>query len=80
MPRLRRWLPLIGTAALVASAALKIAGYPEAAQAIDTLGGIAGITSLPELPVGEIAAIAAAGTGIVLKVRSQIAKARGGEQ
>lgn len=74
---LRTWAPVIGSSLLVAVVALRALGYTEAASAVEGLGGAVGITEQSPVGLGELTAAGAALTGIVLKLRSAVRKARG---
>lgn len=77
MKSVKRWVPLIGVAVLVAAELLKVFGQADAAQALTTLGGLLGFEDGSGIPKGEIAAAVAAGTGLVLKIASLLRAARG---
>lgn len=76
MPAVKRYAPLIGSAVLAISVVLRLFGQNEVADGITTLGGLVGVTQQSQIPVGEIAAACAALTGVVLKVVSEVKKAR----
>ena len=75
MTWIRRWAPVIGSLVLVASVGLRLAGKNEAAGAIEGLGSVLGLTSQSSISVAEIAAATAAGTGVVIKIVSEVRKA-----
>ena len=74
--KLKRYLPLIGTAALAGAVVLRALGYAGAAQAIETVGGFIHVTDQSVVPAGELVAAIAAVTGVVLKIISEAKKAR----
>lgn len=75
MPKLKRWLPLIGTANLVIIALLRVLGYHEQAQALSTLGGLFGLDGVSAVPAGEITSLVLSGAGIAAKVKAEVKKA-----
>lgn len=75
VPALRKWTPLIGSAALVVSVVLRALGQTDFADAVDSIGKAIGITAQSPVSGTEIAAAGAAVTGIVLKLRSEYRKA-----
>lgn len=75
MPSIKRWIPLIGTFVLAASALLEAFGLGEAAKVLTTLGGIIGAHQASPVSAVEIAAAAGAITGVALKVYSEMRKA-----
>ena len=76
MPFLKRWLPLIGSAVLVAVVVLRLLGQTALAGAVETVGSVTGvITSSPVSPAELLAALTAL-FGIVRKIWSEIQKAR----
>lgn len=74
--KLKRWVPLAGTAVLVSAVVLQVLGYGDVAKNLLSIAGAVGLSDQSAVPVGELAAAAAALTGIVLKIRSQIQKAK----
>lgn len=75
MPKLKRWLPLIGTANLVIIALLRVLGYHEQAQALSTLGGLFGLDGVSAVPAVEITSLVLSGAGIAAKVKAEVKKA-----
>lgn len=78
MPTLKKYAPLVGSAVLVSVVVLRLMGYVQAAAAVETLGGVVGVTQQSPVGVGELVAAGAALTGIVLKVKAEVQKARAG--
>lgn len=76
MQGLKRWAPVIGSALLAAPILLRIVGQDHAAQAVETVGGLTGYTDEAGISQAELAGAIAAVTGVALKVRSQVQKAR----
>lgn len=74
MKSIKRWLPLIGTAALVACVVLRMTGHEDLARVVEQAGGLTGITTNPTVPLAEIAAAAAAIAGVALKVKAELGK------
>ena len=74
MPILKRYLPLLGVAGLVASTVLRYFGLSEAAAIVDSAGGLTGATQASPVSAVELGAAVAAGAGVVLKVVSEIRK------
>jgi len=75
--KFKRYVPLIGSAVLVTVVLLRLFGYEQAAGAIESVGGAVGVTQQSTVGVGELVAAGAALAGIVLKVKSEVDKARG---
>jgi hypothetical protein len=76
LPALKRYGPLVGSTVLVAVVILRLLGYGEAAQAVESVGGVVGVTQQSPVGIGELTAAAATLTGIVLKFISVIRKSR----
>lgn len=74
-PFLKRWLPLVGTAVVVASTVARFTGNAEVAQAIDLVGSLTGATGEAGVTQTEIAAAVAAGIGVSLKLFAIVKKA-----
>lgn len=70
MPFLKRYLPLLGVAGLVASTVLRYFGLLDAAQIVDEAGKVTGATAASPVSPAELAAAITAGAGVVLKVVS----------
>lgn len=77
MPSLKRWAPLVGSAVLVASVGLRLAGQTQAADSIEALANVVGLSAQSPVSGTEIASAAAALVGIVLKLAAEAKKARG---
>lgn len=76
LTKAKRWLPLAGTAVLALAVVLRVLGYGDAATAIEGVGGTLGVTAQSPVGIGELTAAVAAVTGVVLKVVSEVRKAR----
>ena len=76
MPAIKRWAPVLGSLTLAGAVILRLFGQAEAAKAIESLGGLVGLTQQSPVGVVELTAAGTALAGIVLKVRSEIRKAR----
>lgn len=74
-PFFKRWLPLVGTAVVVASTVARATGNAEVAQAIDLVGSLTGATSQAGVTPTEIAGAVVAGTGVCLKLFAIVKKA-----
>lgn len=75
--KFKRYVPLLGSAVLVSVVLLRLFGYDQAAGAVESVGGIVGVTQQSPVGMGELVAAVAALAGIVLKVKSEVDKARG---
>lgn len=73
---LRRWAPLAGVVVLVAIVVLRLLGMNDLAQTLEQLGGVVGLTGDSPVGLGELAAAAAALTGVLIKIRNEWRKAR----
>ena len=76
MNQAKRWLPLAGSAVLVTVVVLRLLGQTEAAGVVEMIANATGISAQSPVSAGELAAGIAAGLGIVLKVISEVQKAR----
>jgi hypothetical protein len=74
-PFFKRWLPLVGTAVVVASTVAKFTGNPEVAGAIDLVGTLTGATSQSGITPTEITGAVVAGAGVGLKLWAIVSKA-----
>lgn len=72
----KRWLPLVGTGALVASVVLRMVGEHDAAATVEGLANATGLSEQAPVTLTELAGAGAAVTGIVMKVRSMWVKAK----
>jgi hypothetical protein len=77
MPKIKRWTPVVGGGILVAFVILRLFGLNDLAQAIAGFGGAVGLTDQSPVGIAELTAAAAGLTGIVLKIRAEVQKARG---
>lgn len=74
--KVKRWVPLLGTAVLVTSVVLQLLGYGDVARQILGIAGAVGVSDQSAVPLGELAAAGAALSGVVLKILAQVKKAR----
>lgn len=76
MPFLKRWLPVLGTALVAGGVIARAWGREDIAKAIDVVGSVTGASGAAGVTPTEIGAAVVAVTGVVLKVISQVNKAR----
>lgn len=76
MARIKRWLPLLGVLLLAAVVVMRAFGLEGYAAALEQIGGLTGLSAQSPVGLGELAAAAAALTGVVLKVRAEWRKAK----
>lgn len=76
MPIVKKFAPLIGSAVLVGAVVLRALGQTEAAGAVEAIGSAVGLTVQSPVSAAEFAAAFAALSGIVLKIRAEIAKTK----
>lgn len=81
--KLKTWAPVIGSAVLVATIALRLLGHGDAAAAVETVSAALGISGQSTLNtadtaavIGQLLAAGVAGWGVVRKVKSEVQKAQ----
>jgi hypothetical protein len=70
LPAFKTYAPLIGSAVLAAVVVLRLLGYSQEAEALESVGGVVGITKQSPVGIGELTAAGAVVFGIVRKLRA----------
>jgi hypothetical protein len=77
---IKRWVPLVGSAVLVAVVTLRLLGQTELAGVVESLAGVLGLTQQSPVSGTEVTAALAAAVGIALKLIAEFKRAKGGVQ